>query len=398
MRLQAGKIKKQDAPFTAGDTGKNTGMKKNTRRMLFIAAGSVVALAAAGVFGLHAAAKVLKEQVEAALGTDSEVGEIVVNWSSVEARDVRIRAPKGWPVDDALRARRIIVRPDLAALFSARIHVPDIIVEQPYVSVLRTQDGKLRLLPGLLERKPDAGKDETGKDKDGKGAPPNVSLGRIELREGVLEFFDATVRHPPYRTRLEQLHAIVEDLQLPSLAGRTSLQIDGSIRGLRRNGKLSIAGWAELATKNSDIATRLSGVDLLALQPYLIKTSEIGVKQGTLDLTMKSTVRNNQLHAPGTVTLSRLELAPGNGALGTFMGVPRQAVVAALKDRKDQIAIKYVLEGNLNDPKFSLNESFSRRIGAAVADNLGISFEGLTRGVGGTIEGLGGAVKKLFGR
>lgn len=367
-------------------------MKNNTKRVLLIAAGLVAALAAAGVFGLHAAARVLKEQVEAALGADSEVGKIVVNWSSVEAHDVRIRAPKGWPADDALRARRIVVRPDLAALFSASIHVPDIIVEEPYVSVLRTRDGKLRLLPGLLDRKPEA-----GKDGDGKGAP-DVGIGRIELREGTLEFFDATVRHPPYKTRLEQLHATVEDLRLPSLTGRTAIQIDGSIRGLRRDGKLSIAGWAELATKNSEIATRLSGIDLPALQPYLIKASETGVKSGMLDLTMKSTVRNHQLHAPGTVTITGLELAPGNGAFGTFMGVPRQAVVAALKDRKDRIAIQYVLEGNLNDPKFSLNESFSRRIGAAVADNLGISFEGLTRGVGGAIEGVGGAVRKLFGK
>jgi uncharacterized protein involved in outer membrane biogenesis len=360
------------------------------RRALFVLAIAAVLLAVAAGAALHFAARALKSQVEQALGTDSEVAEIVVGWSAIEARGVRIRAPQGWPAEDALRAERVVVSPDLLGLLSARVHVPRIRIEQAYVSVWRTREGRLRLLPSLLE-KPAAA--------HAGGTPAlAVGIGRIELQEGVLEFFDATVRQPAYKTRLEQLHAVVEDLQVPSLAGRTQLQLDGTIKGPHRNGKLALDGWMEFAAKNSELAARLGGVDLPALQPYLIKTSETGVRQGTLDLTLKSTVRNNRLHAPGTVTLSGLELAPAGGAFGTFMGVPRQAVRAALKDRKDQIAIHFTLEGDLDDPRFSLNESFAKRVGEAVAENLGISIEGLTRGVGGAVEGLGGVMKKLFGK
>jgi hypothetical protein len=69
-----------------------------------------------------------------------------------------------------------------------------------------------------------------------------------------------------------------------------------------------------------------------------------------------------------------------------------------MKNRKDQITINFTLDGNLNDPKFSLNESFALRIGAAVAQTLGISIEGIAKGVGGAAEGLGGVVRKLFGK
>jgi hypothetical protein len=269
--------------------------------------------------------------------------------------------------------------------------VPHISVEHAYVSALRARDGKFRLLPSLLEK-------QAKTDANAASAAPEVSIGTIELRDGVLEFFDATVRQPAHKTRLEHLHARVDDLRVPSLAGRTSIQLDGTVKGVQRNGKLLIDGWAELATRNSDIITKLQGVDLVALQPYLIKASETGVKRGTLDLRLKSTVHNNRLHAPGTVTLSGLELAPGGGAFGTFMGVPRQAVIAAMKNRKDQITIDFTLDGNLNDPKFSLNESFALRIGAAVAQTLGISIEGIAKGVGGAAEGLGGVVRKLFGK
>ncbi|WP_420475654.1 DUF748 domain-containing protein [Noviherbaspirillum sp. ST9] len=365
-------------------------MKPGRAKRIAVAALVVAGvLAIALVAGFHYATRVLKEQVQQALGPESEVGDIVVGLSSIEIRDIRIAAPKGWPSPDTLRAERVVVRPDLMGLFSSRIHVPSILVDKAYVSALRGRDGKVRLLPSLLEKKPGEG---------GQSTPPEVSIGTIELRNGALEFFDATVRQPAHMTRIEQLHARVDDLRIPSLSSRTAIQIDGQVKGVQRNGKLSITGWAELAARNSEIATKLQGVDLVALQPYLIKASETGVRKGSLDLRLKSTVHKNRLHAPGTVTLSQLELAPASGAFNTFMGVPRQAVVAALKNRKDQISIDFTLDGNLDDPKFSLNESFALRVGAAVAETLGISIEGLTKGVGSAAEGIGGVVKKLFGK
>jgi hypothetical protein len=342
--------------------------------------------AAAVMIGLHFATKELKSQVEQALGAESEVQEIVVGLSSIELRGIRIRAPKGWPAQDTLRAERVVIKPDLAGLASARLHVSQIVVEQAYMSVLRSRDGRLRLLPSLLEKRGSS-----------RGTAPEVTIGSIELRDSALDFFDATVRQPAHKIRLEQLQASVDDLHLPGLKGRTGIQLNGVVKGVQRNGKLSIKGWAELASKNSEITTKLQGVDLVALQPYLIKASETGVKRGALDLDLKSTVRNNRLHAPGTVTLNGLELANGDGAMGTFMGVPRTLVIAALKNRNEQIEVQFTLEGNIDDPQFSLNESFSKRMAASVAETLGISIEGLTRGVGSAAQGLGNAVKKLFG-
>ncbi len=373
-------------------------MKRSLQRALLVSGTVLIVLGASALAGLHVATKALKGQVEQALGADSEVGDIVVGWSTIEARDVRIRAPKGWPTPDTLRAERVVVTPDLAGLFSAKVRVSRIVVDRAYLSVWRTRDGKVRLLPSLLEKPAAHGVQPAAAPIAASTPGPEVGIGGIELRDGVLEFFDASVRQPPHKTRLEQLQVRVNDLRVPSLAGRTSLALDGTVKGVQRDGRVSIGGWAELADKNSDIETKISGVDLVALQPYLIKASETGVKRGTLDLALHSTVRHNRLHAPGTVTLSGLELAPGNGAFGTFMGVPRQAVVAALKNRDGQIALRFTLEGNLNDPQFSLNDSFARRIGASVAETLGISIEGLTRGVGSAAQGLGGMVKKLFGK
>jgi hypothetical protein len=363
------------------------------RRIAIIAVAVLVFLGVAGAIGLHVATKALRNQVQQALGADSEVGEIVVGWSAIEVRGVRIHAPQGWPAADTLRAQRIVVAPDLRSLLSAKIRVRSITVEDAYVSVWRTQNGKLRLLPSLLENRAKAAPEATS-----GGTAPNVQIGRIELRNGAVEFFDASVRQPAHKLRLEQLHVGIDDLQVPALAGRTKIELDGTIKGVQRDGKLMIDGWAEIADRNSELTNKLRGVDLVALQPYLIKASETGVKRGSLDLDLRSAVHANRLHAPGTVTLNGLELAPSSGAFGTFMGVPRQAVIAALKNRNDQIAVSFTLEGNLDDPQFSLNDSFAKRIGTSVAEGLGISIEGLTRNVGNAVDGIGNSVKKLFGK
>lgn len=362
------------------------------KRVLPLAVCIALAAALAVLAALQVGAQALKRQVEQALGPESEVGEIVAGWSSVELRDIVIHAPKGWPAADTLRAQRVIVHPDLLALVSARVYVPRITIEHAYLSVWRSADGRTRLLPSLLDR---AG---AAKASPGGAPGPDIGIGRIELRHGVVEFFDSTVRRPAHRIRLEQLHATVEDLRLPGLDSRTTIRIDGALKGVRRDGRLLVDGWAEAGRRNSEIATKLEGVDLLTLEPYLIKASETGVRSGTMDLRLKSVVRGNRLHAPGSITLTGLELAPGQGAFATFMGMPRAAVVAALKNRKGQIALDFTLEGRLDDPHFSLNEDLAARVGAAVANALGISIEGLGRGIGGAAEGIGGMVRKLFGK
>lgn len=353
------------------------------------------------VFGVAAfffARKALKDQVVQALGPESEVQAIEFGWSGVEVIGLRIRGPKGWPATDTLRAERIVVLPDLRSLLSKKYRVGSVTIERPYLSALRAKDGRLRVVPSLMERASHTA------DKKGATSPP-IFIGKIKLEEGVFEFFDATVRQPALKVRLEQMQATLDDVEVPTLAGRTQLKLDGILKGIRRDGALSIAGWAEMGSKDSLITTKLRGVDLVSLQPYLIKASETGVQKGQLDLDLKSTVHRNHLQAPGTVNISDLELSNSGGAFGTFMGVPRHAVVAFLKNQNGQISVKFMLDGDLNDPKFSLNENITTRLASSMAESLGVSLKGVASGVGSVSQkgveaagSVGKAIGKLFGK
>jgi hypothetical protein len=114
------------------------------------------------------------------------------------------------------------------------------------------------------------------------------------------------------------------------------------------------------------------------------------VRSGSLDLSLDAEVKAQRLNAPGTMTLKDLELSGAGGLLGTFAGVPRQALLAAMS-RDGRIELAFTLEGRLDDPKFSLNELFAARFAVGLAEKLGVSLAGV-------VEGLGSVVKGLFGR
>lgn len=280
-------------------------MSRATRRWPLIVAGTLAAFLVVAFIAFQVGIKALKSQVEQALGPYGEVKEIRVSLTGVEVIGIRIRAPGNpgnaadWPAEDQLRAERILIVPALRDLLSARVVVHSIRVEGAYLSMLRSKDGRMRVLPSLLERPLAA---------DPKSNTPSVSIGRIELIDSVVEFFDATVRQPPFKIRLEQINANLENLQLPDIKGQSKIAIDGVLKGIQHDGKINISGPIELASKESELTTRLRGVDLVALQPYLIKAAETGVRKGTLDLDLKSTVRKGALHAPGSLTLNGLEL------------------------------------------------------------------------------------------
>lgn len=358
--------------------------------------GILVVLAIALVAGFHFATKALKTKVEEALGPHGEIGEIRVSLSAIEVIDLRIKGAPGWPAAEELSAKRVVIKPDLAALLDKSIRVSSIRIEDAYVSMLRRKDGKLLVLPSLLG----AATKQPGKEgeKDAAADMPQIQIGGVTLSNAAVDFYDASVRQPAVKLRLESVNAALGTLRLPELTGRTPIAMDAIVKGVRRDGRLAVDGNMEIASKDSELKATLRDVDMVTFQPYLIKAAETGVKKGTLNLDLKSSVKTNRLRAPGTVTLADLELTSGS----TFMGMPRDTVVSMMKDKSGRITVDFVLEGNINDPKFSLNDTFSTRIGTSVAGALGISIEGLAKGLGSAggsaAKGVGEAIGKIFGK
>lgn len=358
---------------------------------------SVVAIAlAAAALAFQLASQRLHSSIEAALGPRATLQSVALGWGNVELRGLRVRAAPSqgntagrWPAADELVAERIRVVPAISSLWHSGWRVASISVDGASLSMLRTRDGKLRVLPSLLEAERPAPPGQVASTP----APPTLHIGELRLRDVAIDFYDASVAAPrgaPHRIRLEALRADVGPLALPALDQRAAVALQATLAGPQRQGTLALQGHVTPATRDAELALKIKGLDLVTLQPYLLRANEASVRRGTLDLALDASVKGQRLSAPGRLTLTGLELDSHGGALGTFAGVPRQAVLAAL-GRDGRIELGFTLEGRLDDPKFSLNELFAARFAVGLAEKLGVS-------LGGVVEGLGSVIKGLFGR
>jgi hypothetical protein len=360
--------------------------KNRLSRRLAIALGVLAVLALALLLAWHLALQRLRSVLLDALGPRASVGAIVLHWNELEVQSLRIAADRGgphpWPADDELRAERVTLRPDLRAVLSGRWRVGELEVDGGALSLLRDRAGRLHVLPALLERPPSPPPQQA----KSAAAAPLVAIDHIVLRDGTVDFFDASVRRPPLHLQLAQLQAEIDDLRLPALDTPLRLQLDARLPGPQHEGRLRLGGTLTPATHDAQLRAQFDGVDLVSLQPYLLKVAEGGIRHGTLDLRLDANVRHDLLKAPGELTLHEVELGHG----GTLGGVPQRAVLAAMA-RNGRIDLRFTLAGRLDDPNFSLNENLATRVGSALAEQVGVS-------VGGVVQGMGSLVKGLFGK
>lgn len=376
------------------------------RKPLLIALAVLASLVVVGLLGYQFALRQLQSVVLTSLGPRATVGELTVDWAGIELHDVRIAADRGgrnaWPAEDELRAKRLRLIPQWGSLWAGDgtpRRIARVQAEGLYLSVLRTRQG-LRLLPSLLETPPPkvAADGTVQASVSPASAPAAMALAvlirRVSVVDAAVDFYDATVARSAHRLQLTQLQAEVGPLAWPGLDKPAQLSLRGRLKGQggagSRDGDVHIDGELTPSTRDAHLKVNLNGVDLRVLQPYLLRVNEGGVERGVLDMSLDATVRQQRLRAPGTVVITGLELGHSQGLFGNFAGVPQQLVLAAMR-KQGRIELKFTLEGRLDDPAFSINESLATRLTFGLAEALGVS-------VGGVVEGLGSVIKGLFGR
>ena len=343
-----------------------------SRRRLLIAA-CVVVLLTIGFFAAYRLAlNELRAQVLNALGPDAEIGDIDLSFRAIQISALKLKAPAGWPTKYALSADTVLIIPNLTSLFTDTIVISRIKAEHATLAVLRERGGKMRALPGLTERK------SASPAGAGGDAPAGVRIviNEVILKDSSLTFFDADVRSPPLEIKLDNVNARLSNLRMPGLADRSDIRVSAIIKGPTHQGTLSVDGWMVMANKDSDIKTVVRGVDIVSLEPYLIKKAETGVRKGVLDLNLNSKISEARVSAPGVLKLKDLELR-SDGGTGTFMGMPRDSVIGMLRERDGGITIPFTIVGNLNDPTFALDNAFKARVGLAAAATLGLTIKDL---------------------
>jgi flagellar motor protein MotB len=178
--------------------------------------------------------------------------------------------------------------------------------------------------------------------------PPNISIGKITLQGGNINFSDFFVR-PNYSANLTGVGGTVTAIT-PEQPGEVTLrgkvdntaplEIDGRINPLARDLFL-------------DIKASATDIELPPLSPYSVKYAGYGIERGKLSVKVKYLVENRKLAAENNVYLDQLTFGEKVES-PTATKLPVLLAVALLKDRNGVIDINLPVGGSLDDPQFSV--------------------------------------------
>ena len=361
------------------------------RRLLLAGAAVVAALLAVVIFAMHDA----KHRILQALGPRTTVGSITLNYPTVTLHDVHVAAdpaPGRWPSDEEFDARSVEIDLTASSLWAYRHGEPlaldDVRVADGTLVMRRTPE-HLTMLPALRDTQRAEAAALQPSQAPPSGEPTALVIAHMRFDRMAVDFFDETLpdgqRH---KLRFEQVQGTVATLALPRLSQPIVLDLQGRLKGVERDGTVSLKGQLTPAASDANLALRMAGVDMLALQPYLLKLGERPVRRGTMDLALDAGIVHRAVHAPGQLMLTGLEFGDADGD-GTFAGVGHRAVLAALK-RDGRIALKFTLDGRTDDPKFKLDEHIGLRVAGGLGEAVGSGARDVAHGVGDAIRGLFG--------
>lgn len=215
-------------------------------------------------------------------------------------------------------------------------------LEQPYARFMINEDRTTNVSELIVPQPPSAEKSS--------GKSLAVRIGGVVVNQGSANFADFSLT-PNFATAIQQLNGQIGTLdnQSPQAA---SVDITGKVD---RYAPVSIKGkLTPFDPLNSlDIATRFQNVELTTITPYSGKFAGYRIRKGRLNLDLHYRIEKGQLNAENKVLVENLQLGEKVDSPDA-VDLPIRLAVALLKDTQGRISIELPVQGDLNNPQFSV--------------------------------------------
>lgn len=225
-----------------------------------------------------------------------------------------------------------------------RLQIGQIIARQPYVRLIIDEQLQTNIAQILVEQAP-AAQPETATT-----AQPHLQLGKILIEDGAAHFSDLSLT-PNFVTRLQDLHG-----EIGSLDNQRNLQTAIQIKGaVDRQAPVVIEGSLTPfdPMQQLDIQTSFKHMDLTTLTPYSGKFVGYRIHKGKLNLDLHYQVQQGQLNASNSVLLEQLQLGQKVKSEDA-VNLPVRLAIALLKNNRGDIELELPVQGDLNNPEFSV--------------------------------------------
>jgi uncharacterized protein involved in outer membrane biogenesis len=165
--------------------------KKTLKNVIIVVVGFVaVVLVARNVLIKTATRKA----IQAATGFDIELGRVHVGLFSptFEITELKLINPEDFPEREALEIKTLRVRYDVPSLFTDTVHLPEVLIDIPKMTVLTKEDGESNL-------------QRLGKKKEKAVEPPAAGEGEVAKAEPPAEEVAAKAEKPQKEMRIDKL-------------------------------------------------------------------------------------------------------------------------------------------------------------------------------------------------
>jgi hypothetical protein len=256
--------------------------------------------------------------------------------------------------EDLLRWKSLDLSPVRFSMQPVQLQIGEVTLADFYSRVVIGPDGKINLQKLAAQKKDGAeatspaGDQATEAHAAPDAGPSRVTIGKINLRDGNVNFSDFFVK-PNYSVNLTQFRGSVSELK-PEAPGDLLLQakIDNAA-------PVEINGKINPLAKNLflDIKANARDIELSPLTPYSAKYVGYGIEKGKLSLDVQYRVEDRKLSAQNKIILNQLTFGEKIES-PTAIKAPVLLAVALLKDRNGVIDVNLPISGSLDNPEFSV--------------------------------------------
>jgi len=367
-------------------------------RKWFVLLGGVIVLVVGGLSALSFfGVRFINTELRRRLGTGVTVSDVKVRLTHLSASGIRYEDPR--MKKPLLQVEEIKIYPALLSFVTGDLRIREVTILRPSFFFYRSRDGT------IVGPWPTAGKEpgETAggeKKKTGEGKAFQVRIDQVRIQEAAVDFEDRKVDEPPAEIHLRKVNLEVGDIHYPFASVRSPVTLKGKMKGPTKEGEIELKGWINFDSLDMDTVFHLREIEVKTLESYYRKRVSAEIESGEMRMQAKITINKKVIDAPGNLELTSLKVGGGGGSV---FYIPAKTVVSLLKDRGNRINVKFHVKGNLDDPRFSLQENIMTRIGISLAEALGVPIKivgeeflkGVFTGTKGLAEGLR-SIDELF--
>lgn len=352
--------------------------------------GVIIVLLIGGYLVLSfSAVKFIEAQVQKAIGPGFTIAEIKVKITHLSINGIRFEDSQ--TKQNFLEIEEVRIYPDILSFLKKRLQIRELMILKPSFFFHRTREGGF-VGPWASIKKEEKSGEAPGKEEKKEGKAISIKIDRLRIEKGSIDFDDMKAGETPGQIRLREVDLEIKNIEYPPVSSRSPIELKGKIKGQAKTGEIVARGWVDLRTSDIETSLKIREVELKVFEPYYRKRVSADIESGHLNVDAHIEIKRSVIDTPGKLELADLRVKEE----GTIFYIPAKTLLPRLKDKGNRVEVQFHVKGNLDDPRFKLQETFLMRIGIGLAEAIGLPiktveeslFEGSGKGSEGLAEGL----------